>query len=235
MTIKGKIVAGDNIKLGKNIGTWSTLMGNDVYTVNINGTEMKIPGTCGDHCKGCKKACYVKKSYRYPSVIKCHARNTLAIRDTEKCFKDLDGQLTRKRKKFEIVRIDQSGEVENKKQFIMWEMLATGHQETIFYIYTKNYEVATSELLGGHVPENMVVLFSIWHEYGWNEYCKVKHLANVKAFVYDDNEYHYNFTIQTYCKAYDDKGKLDHEITCEKCRKCFNKLATCKVIGCKAH
>lgn len=139
------------------------------------------------------------------------------------------------RKKFDIVRIDQSGEIENLEQFQMWIDPAINHPETHFYIYTKNYEVVIPMLLAGKVPNNMTVLISVWHEIGYNEYLQVSCLDNVKAFVYDDNEYKYNFEIQTYCKAYDEHGKLDHNVTCDKCRKCFNRSAAHKVIGCKAH
>ena len=96
------------------------------------------------------------------------------------------------------------------------------------------YDVVIPALLAGNVPENMTVLISIWHKFGVNEFEKVKNLPNVKAFVYDDN-YKYGFVIDTYCKAYDEHGKLDHNITCDKCKKCFNRLNNCKVIGCKAH
>ena len=234
MEVKARIAGNGNIKLGKSMGVWSTLMGDDTYTVKINGIETSVKGTCGHHCAGCKGNCYVKKSYRYPSVVLGHARNTLAIRNVEKCFQDLDGQLTRKRKPFDIIRIDQSGEIENDDQFAMWVKLANNHKETNFYIYTKNYDVVIPALLAGIVPDNMTVLISIWHTFGVNEYQKVKHLENVKAFVYDDN-YEYGFTMNTYCTAYNEKGKLDHNITCEKCRKCFNRLNSCKVIGCKSH
>ncbi len=234
MEIRARFTSNGNIKLGKKMGVWSTLMGDDTYNVKINGVPVSVKGTCGGHCAGCKGNCYVKKSYRYPSVVLGHARNTLAIRNTEKCFQDLDGQLNRKRVPFEQIRIDQSGEIENKEQFAMWCTLAAKHPETVFYIYTKNYDVVIPALLAGNVPENMTVLISIWHKFGVNEFEKVKNLPNVKAFVYDDN-YKYGFVIDTYCKAYDEHGKLDHNITCDKCKKCFNRLNNCKVIGCKAH
>ena len=67
-----------NTKLG-NMWTFSTLYGNEEHYVSR--IDMKVTGTCGIYCTGCKHACYVRKSYRYGSVIFGHARNTLAIRN----------------------------------------------------------------------------------------------------------------------------------------------------------
>lgn len=109
-----------------------------------------------------------------------------------------------------------------------------------FWLYTKAYSFVIPELLKGAVPENMTILFSIWHDYGVKEYKKVSHLRNVKAFVYDDgfNYESLGVEIQTYCKAYalkDGKMTLNHNITCDKCKKCFNRSSGCKVIGSLPH
>lgn len=250
MEAVAKIVGGGNIKLGNTIGTWSTLFGDAVYDTPFG----KVQGTCGHHCEHCGQSvngkrppCYVAKSYRYGSVIKRHAENTVAMRkDVWKCFKDLHGQLTRKRNKFVYVRIDQSGELETIEQLKGWEWLAEEHRETTFYIYTKAYAIVLPELLNGNVPKNLVVLISIWHEQGIDAYKTVKHLTNVKAFVYMDKnsnpdgwwyeEYAaHGIEIQTICKAYDEKGKMNHDITCDKCKKCIACRKNTKVIGCFDH
>lgn len=230
--LKAKICKG-NIKTGKSIGTFSKLYGNKEVT--CKKLNMTVAGSCGGHCAGCEKECYVKKSYRYDSVIYRHMINTIAFReDLNKAFDDLQKQLSRMRKKFEIVRIDQSGELESMAELHMWCDTAFKEPKTHFYIYTKAYEFTIPYLLNNELPENITVLISVWHDIGYQEYLQVAHLQQVKAFVYDDG-YHYDFDIQTYCKAYDDNGKLDHEITCDRCRKCFNRSKNCKVIGCKAH
>lgn len=232
-----RIIGGGNIKLGASVGTWSTLYGDRAHYVDA--IRATVRGTCGHHCAHCERACYVRKSYRYGSVILRHAVNTLALRESvAKTYETLRGQLARKRKPFDIVRINQSGELENMEQFHMWCALAHDFPATQFYLYTKAFEFVTPALLAGEVPENLTVLFSIWHEYGIAEYHKVAHLPNVKCFAYDDGEFDYaraGLDLATYCKAYDDRGKLDHAITCDKCRKCFNRSAGCKCIGCKAH
>lgn len=229
---KAHFIKSGNIKLG-NMWTWSTLYGNDTFKVD----EVECKGTCGKHCKGCKKFCYVRKSYRYPSVIKCHIVNTIAMRFyTSALFEKLDKMITKARKKPNVIRINQSGEIENKAQFKGWCLLAEKHQEQTFYIYTKNYSVVTSALLNGDVPENLIINISVWHKQGIKEYLKVCHLPNVKAFVYMDGfKYEkYGLNIQTTCKAYEG-GKLNHDITCEKCQKCFRIADTLKVIGCDDH
>ena len=61
----------------------------------------------------------------------------------------------------------------------------------------------------------------------------VKHVKNVSAFVYDDGELYMDIPKADYCAAYDDKGHMNHKITCAVCKKCLN--GKTKVIGCKAH
>lgn len=223
-------LAGGNIKIG-NMMSFSKLYGNDIFRTPYG----YIAGTCGGHCVGCKHDCYVRHSYRFGSVIKCHARNTVAFRqDLEKAFADIDGQLTRKRKKAEYVRINQSGEIESAAEFRGWVELARKHPETIFYVYTKAFDLVLSEILKNDMPLNFTVLISVWHEYGLMEWNRVRHIHNVRAFVYEDGfDYGaYGLEIQTHCEAYKG-GKLNHAITCDKCRKCF--AGKKKVIGCPAH
>jgi len=194
-----------------------------------------------EQLKGCKNDCYVKKSYRYPSVVYSHIRNTIAIRSNPAAaFNDLETAIEKARTKPDIIRINQSGELENETMLNGWCKMAAKYPKIKFWLYTKAYNLIIPALLAGKVPANMTVLISIWHEFGADEYNKVKHLNNVKAFVYDDN-YNYKaagIEIQTYCKAYTMQGgkmKLNHNITCDKCKKCFNRAAGCKVIGSLPH
>lgn len=227
---------GGNIKLG-NMLSFSKLYGDMPHYIAKLG--MVVTGTCAGHCDGCRKDCYVRKSYRYGSVMYRHAVNTLAFRtDLEKAFSDLDGQLSRKKVKANIVRINQSGEIETAAEFRAWCELAAKHTETNFYLYSKAYEIIIPALLAGIVPGNLTVLISIWHDIGIAEYAKVCHLSNVKAFAYDDFDFDYaaaGINMQTSCRAYDANGKLDHNITCDKCRKCFDRSENHKVIRCAAH
>ena len=252
--MKAKFTGNGNTKLGRKMGVWSVLMGDDEYFIPELG--LTVRGTCGGHCAACKHDCYVRKSYmRYTARAtgKCsvklgHARNTIALRENlEQCFADLNGQLNRKRVPFDQIRLNQSGEIENAEQFDMWCRLAASHPETEFYVYTKDYEIVVPALLSGKVPNNFTVLISVWHEIGIAEFLKVAHLENVKAFVYVDHnkdvvngwtvaDYRERgLEITTLCNAYDIHGKMDHNITCDRCTKCFNRVAKCKVVGCFAH
>ena len=235
---KAKLCRGNNIKMGDSIASWSTLKGDDEIYIERLGCSVR--GTCGRHCKGCTGTCYVNSSYnRYPSVKYGHAIRTLALRQSpEKVYETIYNQLKRARKPYTVVRVDQSGEIENVKQFRVFSRLAEDFPEITFYIYTKNYNVAVPELLAGNVPENFIINFSIWHEQGIKEFNLVKHLKNVQAFAYIDKDNSFDYEaaglhIETMCTAYNSKGQMDHNITCEKCKKCFSGLY--KVIGCNEH
>lgn len=243
-SFKAKFHRDGNIKLGTEIATWSTLKGNTEYFIPELG--IYVIGTCGKYCEFCKDDCYVEKSYRrYTaretgrcSVKLGHARNTIALRQNAwKVYQDLHDQIARARKPFYIVRLDQSGEIENDEQLAVFCKLAEDFPEVKWYIYTKAFEIVIPALLEGKVPENLTVLISVWHECGIAEYNMVKHLPNVKAFVVVDGfDYEaLGLHIQTMCMAYDIKGKMNHEVTCFRCEKCFNRLLSCKVIGCYKH
>lgn len=229
-----------NIKLG-NTWNFSTVYGDEIKTIFFNGVKYEAAGTCGKHCKGCKNDCYVKKSYRYPSVVYSHIRNTIAIRtNPAAAFNDLETAIEKAKIKPDIIRINQSGELENKSMLAGWCKMAAKYPNIKFWLYSKAYNIIIPALLAGEVPENMTVLISIWHNFGIKEFNKVRHLNNVKAFVYDDG-YNYqekNIEIQTYCKAYtmqNGKMTLNHNITCDRCKKCFNRSAGCKIIGSLPH
>ena len=249
-----------NIKVG-NIATWSTLPSDRVFESERYG---KVKGSCNEccceHCghskDGKRPPCYVFKSHRYPSVVVGQARNTLSMRnDPEKCFQMLSDYLSRKRIPIMAGRFNQSGELENKAELDGMRGIAIDHNGTPFYIYSKMYDLITEALLNGEIPQNMTINFSIWHEQGIEEYLKVAHLPNVKAFVYCDKnsdpingwgaeEYaEHGIHIQTWCKAYGMDGKMNHDITCDHCQKCFNMIKdgkpvvrkSAKVIGCWDH
>ena len=82
--------------------------------------------------------------------------------------------------------------------------------------------------------DNFYINISIWHESGIGTYNKWKHLDCIRAFVYDDGyDYGNQLKINCYCPAYDENGKLSHDLTCDKCKICFQKKA--KVCGCYDH
>lgn len=248
MEIKAHYGKSGNVKLG-NMWTWSTLYSDQDFIIpEMNNRVVK--GTCSGVCDGCRKECYVKKSYvRHTNHVtgECsvkygHAVNTVAMReDIKKATRDLIEQVRRARKKPDYIRVNQSGEVENREQEEMHVAVSREYPNITSYQYTKQYDVVIPMLLNGEIPENHVVLISVWHEYGIAEYKRVSHLPNVKAFAVVDDEWTiekyaaHGLDIQTMCYAYGKNGKLNHDITCDKCQKCMAKRDNMKVIGCYMH
>lgn len=263
---KAKIKDGtqaDNRKLGK-MGSWAMLFGDaEWYIPELNVT---VNGTCGGHCKGCfnsddpkNSPCYVAKSYMMYtnrnedgtvgditknkcSVKLGHAYRTIAMT----MFRDellimLDLQLTRKKKKFAIVRINESGELTCYDDLKLWCELAKRHPETVFYLYTKNYDAVRKAIADDIIPENLFINISIWHEYGIKEYLEMKDHPQIRAFVLVDKEWtveryaQYGIYIEDMCPAYDINGKMNHAITCDFCgkRHCFSRYN--RVTGCYEH
>ncbi len=234
-----------NIKLGKSMGTISKLAGNQA--VYVKALDAYFKGTCGSYCQGCQgdgindimhAPYYVFKSYRYDSVRVGHARTTAAFRrDIYAAFEAMHAQLCRKRKKFEYVRINQSGELETVTEFRLYIWLANQHPETVFYLYTKAFDCIREVV---NIPSNLWINISIWGEYGIKEYLEFSALSSqIKAFVCVTDTYtidwyaEHGIVIQAMCRAYDERGRLNHDITCDKCPLCHSNVV--KITGCYEH
>ena len=242
MSYTARMTKSGNIKVG-NMWTFNKLAGAGI----IAGCK----GTCGKHCEGCynpehpeKSPCYVFKSYRMygwekSSVVKGHVRNTNIMRSNPGlAFKEIREQIKRAKNKPSVIRIHASGELETTEELMGWLTTATMFPDTTFYLYTKAYEVvdgALSQLTEENYPHNFFINMSIWHNNGIAEYNRWKHFENVRAYVYVDRDFDYYNKIHIDCKcpAYDEKGKLHHDLTCDKCKICFQKKA--KVCSCYAH
>lgn len=244
ITGEAKFTKSGNIKLGTSTWVLSKLFGRFFYhIVDGDGDIVEISGSCGKFCEGCgqsvdgkRPACYVAKSYRYPSVVQGHANNSLAFRlDLAGAFDRLRGQLRRARKLPGLVRINQSGELESAAEFLAWCELAAEFPAVNFFLYTKAFEYVEEAILSGQKPANLIVNVSIWHEYGVEEWNRLKDCAGVNAFVYDDGYDYAALSIYetARCHAYNEAGKLDHEITCERCGLCWRRGG--RVIFCKDH
>ena len=237
-----RMIKNGNIKIGNTMWSWNKLAGSGV----IAGCK----GTCGEHCHGCynadnpkKSPCYVFKSYKMygwenSSVVRGHVRNTNIMRnDINYAFKDIRLQLKRAKKKPIAVRIHAAGELEAAQELRKWIETAEMFPFAPFYVYTKAYGIldeVLSEFDNYTIPSNFFINISIWHENGIDTYNKWKHLNCVRAFVYDDGyDYSGKIKIDCYCPAYDQNGKLSHELTCDKCGICFQSKA--KVCGCYSH
>ena len=261
---KAKIKQGtatDNIKLG-NMGSWAMLFGNCSWF--IPELDVYVKGTCGEHCRGCFNpdnpkcsACYVAKSYythtnrnadgsvgdilRNKCSVKLgHAYRTIAMTMfRDQLLESLDKQLTRMKKKLDVVRINESGELTDYTDLKLWCELGKRHHETAFYLYTKNYKVVRKALINNIVPKNLFINISIWHEFGIEDYLEMKDHPQIRAFCLVDNDwtkeryYSKGVEITSMCGAYDERGKMNHAITCDKCKKCFS--CNNKCVGCYEH
>lgn len=238
MSYTAKLVKNGNIKIGNSMWSWNKLAG----AGEISGCK----GSCGKHCKGCydpenprKSPCYVFKSYvQYgwdkSTVVKSHIQNTRIMReDPKRAFKEINLQITRAKKKPSAIRIHASGELESASELQGWVDVAKNHPGIMFYLYTKNYE-AVDKVLNKEkeLPKNFFINISIWHNIGIKCYEKWKQIKNIRAFVYDDGV-GLKVKPDCYCPAYDKKGKLHHDITCDKCKICFQEKA--KICACYAH
>lgn len=251
----------DNIKLG-DMGSWAMLFGNCNWYIPEIDTICK--GTCGKHCTGCfdsknvkNSPCYVAKSYvKYTnrnsdgtignikknkcSVKLGHAYRTIAMtKYRDELFDRLNKQLTNKKKKFKIIRINESGELTCYEDLELWCRLATRHSETIFYLYTKNYDAVQKAIDNDIIPANLYINISVWHENGIKSYNNMKDHKQIRAFVFVDKEWNVEkykrngLDVTSMCGAYDKNGKMNHAVTCEKCGKCFSNKNKC--VGCYEH
>lgn len=252
----------DNIKLG-NMGTWAMLFGNvnwyipeldmevkgtcgnfckgcfdevtpkcsDCYVVKsyIKYTQKNADGSVGDIIKN---ACSVKLGHAYRTIAMTMFRTDLLL--------SLDKQLTNKEKgnddKYDI-RIDESGEITCEKDLSFWCELARRHPRGTFYLYTKNYKAVRKVL--GFIPGNLIINISIWHKCGIKEYIEFAEYPQIRAFCTVDEEWtrekyaNKGIEIDSMCGAYDEKGRMNHNVTCDKCRKCMNTNTKCT--GCYKH
>ena len=256
-----KGTATDNIKLG-NMGSWAMLFGNCSWyipelKVYVRGTCGEHCKGCFNPDNPKCSECYVAKSYvihtkrnedgsvgdilRNECSVKLgHAYRTIAMTMfRDQLLESLDKQLSRMRKKLSVVRINESGELTCYEDLALWCELGKRHPETVFYLYTKNYKVVRKALINGIVPSNLFINISVWHQFGISEYLEMKDHPQIRAFCLVDGEwtkekyYSEGIEIVSMCGAYDVNGKMNHAVTCDKCKKCFSNKNKC--VGCFAH
>ena len=256
-----KGISTDNIKLG-NMGSWAMLFGNCEWyipelDVTLKGTCGQYCRGCFNPDNPKCSACYVAKSYvihtnrnedgsvgdiqKNKCTVKLgHAYRTIAMTMFRKdLLLSLDKQLTNMRKKLETVRINESGEFTCYEDLALWCELSRRHPETVFYVYTKNYKAVRKALINGIVPSNLFINISIWHQLGISDYLEMKDHPQIRAFVLVDDEwtkekyYSKGIEITSMCMAYNEDGKMNHAVTCDKCKKCFSNNSRCT--GCYEH
>lgn len=223
-----------NSKLGgkdvKMMGV-SYVPGRDPIRLSNGDMVTDCLGTC-ENCDECVNGCYAIKSFkRFPTVAKNRIENTLQLRnDRIKHFSDMENAIISNN--IEIVRYTESGEIEDFYQFKALYTMAVKMPNVRFYLYTKNYDVLRTFFRRYVLPQNMVVLVSVWGKQGRDEWEEFKYYNNVKCFAVNSD-----MSVSCYCPAYrvDGSGKVkrDESMTCAKCKLCFDSKA--KVIGCYEH
>lgn len=189
-------------------------------------------GTCGGvNCAACQEKCYAISTVKqYEKACINRIQNTMQLRsDINAHFADIEKTIVRDNIK--IVRYTESGELESLAQLVHVLRLAQCHTNVFFYLYTKNYNVLREFFNVHTLPDNMVILVSVWESIGVNEWNEFKKYKNIKCFAVNSN-----LQPKVFCPAYklvNGKAKLNKQMTCAKCRLCFDSKA--KIIGCYEH
>lgn len=232
-----------NDKLGgknQKIMAVSYAPGKDLITFGDGRLVSDCPGTCsGVDCSKCGKrnVCYAIDSYvQYPAVTVNRVENTMQLRqDIDKHFEDIKAAAVKN--DVEIIRYTESGEFENDKHFEKFIELAEDIPDVKVYAYTKNYEVLRNYFSHGkELPENCVILVSVWEDQGIKEYEEFKDHENIKCFVVNSD-----IKCDAMCPAYrkDENGKVNRvksdAVKCGNCGLCTGKYPQIKVIGCVEH
>ncbi len=215
--------------------------GSDLLYLN-NGTMVSdCKGTCGAvDCSGCgfRGICYAIDSYcQYPAVTVNRIENTLQLR-TNIDLHFLSIYYTALENKVETIRYTESGEIETYTQFSYVVELAEKLPNVKIYLYTKNYAVLRKYFESAELPENMVVLISIWENTGVSEFLEMSDHNNIKAFVVNNQD----IKVNAMCPAYHKNpktGKVERvkdnpAVKCGNCGLCTGKHK-CKIIGCLEH
>lgn len=230
--------------------------GNELLYLNDGTLVSDCEGTCKDvDCTGCAKrgACYAIDSFcQYPAKTVACVENTLQLKNNMvQHFADIDEAIINE--KAEVVRHTESGEIISFEHFNSIVEQAKRFPTVKFYMYTKNYPVLYKffDTLGLELPSNMVVLISIWGDYGVEAYEHLKHHNNIKAFVVNNPKYTgvrcpayiedvktlKNGTVKHFVRRVkeelDGKAKAD-AVKCGNCRLCTSARG-CKVITCLQH
>lgn len=233
-----------NSKIGRGIASFSTLPGDAAHMLYTKDGRLVTdePGTCSENCDTCFKRCYaVNSAHRYHNTcIPAWLDNTLLLR-RGKLFKALDDYLTKKNAKKKVpittFRINVSGEIQTPEEFREWNALAKKHPETMFAVYTKNYDALEIFLkeVGGESEPNFVINVSQWHGVA-DEFIR-RNPTGYNIFEYDDSNKKScelseadkaRLAKECHCPAVTREGKhaktpAGEPITCDHCKRCYTK------------
>ena len=143
-----------NSKLGKGVWTFSTLPGNKLYSVVINGKAFDVLGTCLCNCAGC----YAQTGfYNMPSVMQSNAIKTVLSREYMDFVKRaIIAQIHAENIK--LCRIHASGDFFNSAYVNMWREIIKACPDCVFWSYTKNADAenAFNDLANVNIVKSII-------------------------------------------------------------------------------
>lgn len=143
----------------------------DIHVSNSNSKLGKTPSYsttpivgCGSNCWVCSKVCYAVKSYRqYPNVKTAWDSNFEAVKDGKWTYIHEAVTTYCKKHKTPVFRWFVSGDIYNMGMFHTMVWIAETCPNTIFYCYTKCYDIVNAWLDKGYtLPDNLKIIFSRW-------------------------------------------------------------------------
>lgn len=153
------LLVNGNSKIGKGAYHYSILPTNKYFTVEINGKEYTVKGSCPCTCTGKngKPNCYATKgNYNYKSVIKSLAIKTLLSYEfLDWIQRAIMAQI--EADNIKLVRIHAAGDFFSVEYANMWRAIVEAFPGVTFWTYTKNK--AAEKAFDGLVNGNIVKSF----------------------------------------------------------------------------
>ena len=155
-----------NKKIGANCWHFSTLPTCNLFTVDINGKEYTLKGTCACTCEGCYAT---KGNYCYSSVKRALAIRTLTARlSLSWLARCITAQIIAD--KVKMCRIHASGDFDSFEYLMMWKSIVRRFPSVKFWTYTKiaEYETAFDEFENANIVRS--VIDGIGYNFGHCDY-----------------------------------------------------------------
>lgn len=143
-----------NAKIGKGCYHFSTLPTNQTFTVQINGQEYSVKGTCVCNCVGCYAT---KGNYRFQSTKNSLGIRTLLIRE-ELDFVERAIMAQIEADHVEAVRIHAAGDFDSREYLGMWTRIVKAFPAVTFWTYTKvkEYEAAFDQFDNANIVKSVI-------------------------------------------------------------------------------
>lgn len=118
---------------------------------------------CGSNCKVCKDKCYALKSYRmYPSCKKAWDDNFDVVRNYHRWHLTRAVSEYCTKNNVPVFRWFVAGDIYNIDTMYAMADIAFKCPDTVFYCYTKCYDIVNAFLAYETLPDNLKIIFSRW-------------------------------------------------------------------------